>query len=153
MFITGYLTTGNDLTATKCTHYVYVPLATLKFYIFRQKLIDFFFFRLSRARRISENAFGILVHRFAIFKAPICSKQNNIIKFVMASVSLHNWLMSSSPNYPLDCPTKPAPGGLIQLDEQVDEENLQAADMRNQLRDFLANEGAVAWQEAMINNY
>lgn len=43
MFITGYLTTGNDLTATKCTHYVYVHLATLKFYIFSQKLIDFFF--------------------------------------------------------------------------------------------------------------
>lgn len=70
----------------------------------------------------------------------------------MASVSLHNWLMSSSPNYPLDCPTKPSPGGLIQLDQQIDEENMVATEMRNKIRDFLAHEGSVPWQEHMINN-
>lgn len=109
-------------------------------------------FRLSRARRISENAFGILVHRFIIFRTPMCSTQNNIIKFVMAAVSLHNWLMSSSPNYSADCPPKPSPGGLLALSELLNEpRNLTALERRKEFRDFFRSLAPVPWQDDMIN--
>lgn len=71
----------------------------------------------------------------------------------MAAVSLHNWLMSSSPSYSADCPPTPTPGGLLQLEGQLDEpRNLDAQEMRNNIRDFFANEGAVWWQNNAINN-
>lgn len=54
------------------------------------------FYRLSRYRRVSENAFATLVHRFHIYRAPLKFYPHKVIKFVMATLSIHNWLMSSS---------------------------------------------------------
>lgn len=51
-----------------------------------------FNYRLSRARRIVENAFGILVSRFRIFHTSINLRLDNIDIVVMASCALHNFL-------------------------------------------------------------
>ncbi|XP_050300320.1 uncharacterized protein LOC126738889 [Anthonomus grandis grandis] len=51
-----------------------------------------FNYRLSRARRISKNAFGILVSKFKVFKRPIELKPEKVDKVVMACCYLHNWL-------------------------------------------------------------
>ncbi|CAH1997462.1 unnamed protein product [Acanthoscelides obtectus] len=53
-----------------------------------------FNYRLSRARRVSENAFGILVWRFRIFSRPIQLKETTIDNVILAACSLHK----SSPN-------------------------------------------------------
>lgn len=52
-----------------------------------------FNYRLSRARRIIENAFGILSSRWRVFHSCICMKEKNIEKVVLATICLHNFLM------------------------------------------------------------
>jgi len=57
-----------------------------------------FNYRLSRARRVVENAFGILVWRFVIFSGPIELKPDTTDKVIFAACSLHNWLRKTSAN-------------------------------------------------------
>lgn len=51
-----------------------------------------FNYRLSRARNVVENAFGILSARFRIFHTPINMKLENIERAVLACCTLHNFL-------------------------------------------------------------
>lgn len=51
-----------------------------------------FNYRLSHARRVVENTFGILVGRFRIYMLPINLKVENIDRVVMATCVLHNFL-------------------------------------------------------------
>ena len=55
-----------------------------------------FNYRLSRARRIVENAFGILSNRFRVFMTPIALAPEKVEAIVMACCSLHNFLRESS---------------------------------------------------------
>ena len=49
-------------------------------------------YRLSRARRTIENAFGILASEWRIFRKPIQGSLSNIEKMIQATICLHNWL-------------------------------------------------------------
>ena len=51
-----------------------------------------FNYRLSRARRVVENAFGILANRFRVFLAPIRLDESKVEIMVLASCALHNFL-------------------------------------------------------------
>ena len=53
---------------------------------------QFFNYRLSRVRRFSENAFGILAAKFRVFRSAIISKPEYVNKLIFASVVLHNYL-------------------------------------------------------------
>jgi len=55
-----------------------------------------FNYRLSRARRIVENAFGILANRFRVFMKPIALSPENVEYVVLAACSLHNYLRGRS---------------------------------------------------------
>jgi hypothetical protein len=57
-----------------------------------------FNYRLSCARRIIENVFGILVARFGIFKTHINIQLDNIKDVVMAICAPHNFLHRTSPD-------------------------------------------------------
>ena len=51
-----------------------------------------FNYRMSRARRIVESAFGVLSHRFGIIFGPIRQDYGNAVKTVLAAITLHNYL-------------------------------------------------------------
>lgn len=51
-----------------------------------------FSYRLSRARRTVENAFGILANRFKIFQSPINLSPGKVDMVVLACTALHNFL-------------------------------------------------------------
>ena len=53
---------------------------------------NIFNYRLSRARRDIENAFGILVARWRIFRGFIRSSVENVERYVLAALCLHNYL-------------------------------------------------------------
>lgn len=53
-----------------------------------------FNYRLSRARRIIENTFGIMAQRWRILRRPFKAKDENITKITGACVILHNFVMS-----------------------------------------------------------
>ncbi len=55
-----------------------------------------FNYRLSRARRIVENAFGILSNRFRVFMTPMRLSPEKVETIVLACCTLHNFLRSSS---------------------------------------------------------
>ncbi|KAM6937853.1 uncharacterized protein FYW49_000093 [Xenentodon cancila] len=54
-----------------------------------QRLLNF---RLFRARRVVENAFGILANRLKIFRSTICLEPDKVVKITMASLCIHNFL-------------------------------------------------------------
>lgn len=55
-----------------------------------------FNYRLSRARRVVENAFGILASRFRIFNTAISLNVDTIETLVKTACALHNWLRQTS---------------------------------------------------------
>ena len=52
-------------------------------------------YRQSRGRRTIENTFGILVTRCRIFVTPIRASVHSVEKYVLACLSLHNYLMQT----------------------------------------------------------
>ena len=57
-----------------------------------------FNYRLSRARRISENAFGILAAKFRVFFTTLCTRPESAVTIVHACLALHNYLLRKYPS-------------------------------------------------------
>lgn len=54
-----------------------------------------FNYRLSRARRVSENAFGVMSSTFRVFRKPILLNPDVATKVTLAAIYLHNYLRNS----------------------------------------------------------
>lgn len=121
-----------------------------------------FNYRLSRARRVIENTFGILVNRWRLLRTMVTAKVENIDVFVKAIVCLHNFAkreLESAGN------TQYCPPGFVDTDvhrgswhdeiqplQSVGRLSANRASqlvyrMRNNLKDFFVSDaGQVPWQ-------
>lgn len=119
-----------------------------------------FNYRLSRARRIVENAFRILANRFRVFMAPISLAPDKVETITMACCTLHNFLclrVESSPIYmPQDSVDMEDPlTHTVQLGEwqqgpqsaASNRPSNKAKDLRDELcKYFNSSNGEVPWQ-------
>lgn len=125
-------------------------------------------YRLSRARRVIANTFGILVSKFRVFEKPISLKLESVDKVVLACCTLHNWLRKANPTYISsglidyeDENHRIVPGswrqnhitGLRNIPSSLHRNpQRQAQQLRDKYRDYFNNEGAVPWQTALLND-
>ena len=134
-------------------------------------------YRLSRARRIIENTFGILAARFRIFRRTIIAREDVVINVTKATVSLHNFLMKGrtfGPNNYSYCPSsfvdRETPNGiqgggwrhevynyegLAPLTRSVGSNNYSrdAKHVRERFKDFFNSpQGQVPWQYQMVTS-
>lgn len=122
-----------------------------------------FNYRLSRARRVVENAFGILANRYRVFLTNIALAPDKVEKLVMASCALHNFLrekVGHTTNYDVeDALTHTVTPGRWRDDRVLSQATLPAGTNSTQRakaqRDYLVNyvtseTGAVPWQNEMI---
>ncbi|XP_070550575.1 uncharacterized protein [Ptychodera flava] len=124
-----------------------------------------FNYRLSRARRVVENAFGILASRFRVFLAPINLPPETVEVVVLACCALHNYLMSHSTANSvytppgstdivdpvthdiLDGSWRNESGRMMSLQRHPPSRGTEGANhVRNTLCEYFNNEGAVGWQ-------
>lgn len=136
-----------------------------------QYLQRIFNYRLSSARRVAENSFGIFRIRWQVFWGPISGNPDTVKAIVTACVCLHNFLMKGTEAngrnlyfYPALADTQANDGRIIpgewrnqmpQPDDISVNENLQeserelcvnSVEMRNRFAEYFEEEGAVPWQ-------
>lgn len=130
-----------------------------------------FNYRLSRARRIVENAFGILANKFRVFMTPIKLTPEKVETIVFACCTLHNFLRSKQTSRNIYTPPGSVdientytctvlnrdwraqePGGLLPIQKQCSNNyTLKAKVIREYLCDYFnSDKGAVPWQENII---
>jgi hypothetical protein len=120
-----------------------------------------FNYRLSRARRIVENAFGILASIFRVYKSPIAVKVATARLIVLATTTLHNFIrrnrkISSDSEDIVDIENLDSgvvvegkwrsdirQGALRQIRSSAGRVPSGAKQCRIQLTDYFVNEGAV----------
>lgn len=85
-----YVIVADD--AFAMTNYMIKPFSQA--HLTKEKRI--FNYRLSRARRVVENAFGILANRFRIFINPIALSPEKVEVITVTSCIIHNYLRSKS---------------------------------------------------------
>lgn len=114
-----------------------------------------FNYRLSRARRVIENTFGIMVSRFRILRSPICCNESNVGKLVQACIVLHNFMMETGNNeFPIDADGRFSDRDMrnFTLDDLPDQREARhatfnARDSREFLSTYLFSPaGSVPWQ-------
>ena len=122
-------------------------------------------YRLSRARRTVENAFGILANRFRVFHTAICLQPDNVEPVIIAACVLHNMIRNRKLCNPcvgdyVNEQTNAVVDGLWRADPpvgnnlplRVGRQNTEyAIKQRLLLRDYVTSSiGSVPWQEKMI---
>ncbi|KAM3966299.1 LOW QUALITY PROTEIN: uncharacterized protein ACR2FA_012601 [Aphomia sociella] len=125
-----------------------------------------FNYRLSRARHIVVNTFGILASWFRIYHTEINLEPKNVEKIVMATCVLHNFLMKhvGSSYAPRECfyEENTANGTIItegyntthstMLNLQRSQGNIlnHAKQVRAKFTNYFVNEGRVSWQDNFV---
>lgn len=148
------------------TKYLMKPYPRRNILTKKQKIYNY---RHCRARRIVENGFGILSSRFRVFRRPLRLLPSTVVKLVKAACSLHNWIRKSGLNQTIEYiiqdiedlengilipgqwRKEPQSTGVINIAATSQRNYLnEAKDKRDRLADYFMGEGAVNWQDRMI---
>ena len=78
-----------------------------------------FNYRLSRARRVIENAFGILAARFRVFRRPIIASAEKAVKITKAACCLHNYLKIMDMRDCASSPRQYCPPGFVDHEDPL----------------------------------
>lgn len=138
---------------------------------FRQAQLDsavkeIYNYRVSRARHVVENGFGILASRFRIFHTQINLEPENIEKVVMATCALHNFLMQTHPTIyapPNSTYQENDDGATTNAGLDTNESNMialqraslgnvnvAAKNLREEFATYFVNEGKLSWQDQRV---
>lgn len=120
-----------------------------------------FNYRLSRARRVIECAFGILTSKWRIFRRPIATSIDNAILIVQATVCLHNFLMLKDLNLPIEQRTysvtsQQDPNSNQTLFENiVENDTFNGTTVRDLFAQYFYTTGAITqqWTKAYKNDF
>lgn len=129
-------------------------------------------YRLSRARRVIENVFGIMSARFRVLRKPISLNADKTKKVVLACCVLHNYLMTTNKEkyapassfdkyndngefipgqWRRDVETE---GGIVEsmlsLERPRTEPADNAKDIQNEFKTYFMEEGELEWQYRMV---
>lgn len=121
----------------------------------RQKIFNY---RLSRARRVVECAFGMFVQRFRIFRKPIIARPKTIVNIVKAAACLHNLIIEKqgptfSENFIDEMREKSTAEGFVENpDPNRDVIEQSAIKVRQTLTEYLMYRGSVPWQWQKVRN-
>lgn len=121
-------------------------------------------YRLSRARRTVENAFGVLTSKFRIFRTEIDAKIDTIKFMTLAACVLHNFLRQSGTDYIEAglCDTEDVNSRTfvegswrsdhvpIPLQNRGGRDSNVGVAVREKFKHFFNNSGAVSWQTAIL---
>jgi len=111
-----------------------------------------FNYRLSRARRVTENAFGLLSQIFRIFYQPINLEVTTIDDLVWVACCLHNMLRegymekNKRPFFDHNTEQPPPIDNMIPLTRRGGFSNIEGFEVREVFKTFFNNEGALPWQ-------
>lgn len=108
-------------------------------------------YRLSRARRVSENAFGILVKRFRIYQRRLQIIPENLDKVVLATCCLHNFLRNDTCHWVEEEESLPPPTGIRNVTGIGGSATTIAMRVREELKHYFNSDvGSVSWQRDMV---
>lgn len=127
-----------------------------------------FNYRLSRARRVSENAFGIMANRFRILLTNIYQTPDRVVEMIRAIAALHNYLRKEGGHHYLGqgyVDMEDVNHHVVEGEWRRHSNNLEslqptrernptteAKENRDELADYFAHGGGqVPWQDQMIN--
>ncbi|XP_055377140.1 uncharacterized protein LOC129609233 [Condylostylus longicornis] len=126
-----------------------------------------FNYRLSRARRVVENAFGILASRFRVLLTTINLNVENVDAVVLACCALHNFLKKENSEYAparyIDHEDTESgtlikgewrnSGALLNI-QQASPQNfpVEARNIRETFKELFNGSGKLSFQERMISN-
>lgn len=130
-----------------------------------------FNYRLSRARRTSENAFGVMCSTWQIYRAPLRHLPERARYIVLATVVMHNYLRSRKAARQLYCPSENVDvediltghirrgawreqasqcGAILELPKKGSNCSREARNVRDTFRHYFYREGQVSWQWRLI---
>lgn len=106
-----------------------------------------FNYRLCRARRTTENAFGLLCQTFRIFYSPIAVQPSTVDLIITASCCLHNMKRTSSPVIKEDIDISMPKENLIRLRPSGGNTSLESIQIRNEFKEYFnSQQGSLTWQ-------